>query len=356
LHPKEAKEMKKLCFASDYQEGAHPAVMNRLLETNLEQSPGYGTDEYCESARERIRTACACPGAAVHFLAGGTQANAVVIGALLRSHQGVIAAESGHINGHEAGAVEHGGHKLLTLPHREGKLSADAIRDFCEGYRNDASREYIVMPGVVYISQPTELGTLYSLHELTAIHEVCREFGIPLYIDGARLAYALACNAGDVSLPALARCCDVFYIGGTKCGALFGEAVVIPDPGLLPYFTTVIKQHGALLAKGRILGVQFDALFTDGLYERVGAPAIDAADRLREALAGMGIPLRYESPANQLFPVLDNRAAALLEEKVLFHRWERADEAHTVIRLVTSWATAPADTEALIAVLREIKQ
>ena len=343
-----------LYFASDYQEGAHPAVMARLLETNLEQSPGYGTDEYSDAARRKIRAACACPEAAVHFLTGGTQANAVVIGALLRTHQGVIAAESGHINGHEAGAVEHGGHKLLTLPHREGKLSADAIRALCEGYRCDASREYVVMPGMVYLSQPTELGTLYSLKELTAIHEVCREYGIPLYVDGARLAYALACGENDVSLPDLARLCDVFYIGGTKCGALFGEAVVIPDAGLLPYFTTVVKQHGALLAKGRLLGVQFDALFTDGLYEKLGIPALRAAGRLRAALREMGVPLRFDAPANQLFPVLKTGAVERLEEKVVFHRWERLEEEHTVIRLVTSWATDPADTEALIAALRGI--
>jgi len=343
-----------LYFASDYQEGAHPAVMARLLETNLEQSPGYGTDGYCASAREKIRAACACPGADVHFLAGGTQANAVVIGALLRSHQGVIAAESGHVNGHEAGAVEHGGHKLLTLPHRDGKLSADAIRSFCENYRRDPSREYVVMPGMVYVSHPTELGTLYSLAELTAIHEVCREYGIPLYLDGARLAYALACGASDVSLPDLARLCDVFYIGGTKCGALFGEAVVIPDAGLLPHFTTVVKQHGALLAKGRILGLQFDALFTDGLYEKLGIPALKAADRLRTALLEMGVPLRFDAPANQLFPVLETQAVEQLEQRAVFHRWERLDQEHTVIRLVTSWAADPADTEALIVALREI--
>ena len=343
--------MDRLYFASDYQEGAHSAVLARLCETNLDRSPGYGTDAYCAAAREKVRAACDCPGAAVHFLVGGTQTNAAVIDALLESWQGVVAARSGHISTHEAGAVERCGHKVLALPPTDGKLDAAVLRAYCEDYWADESREHIVMPGMVYLSQPTETGTLYSRAELTAIRAVCDEFGMALYVDGARLAYALACPACDVTLPDLARLCDAFYIGGTKCGLLFGEAVVIPDGKRLPHFFTTVKQHGALLAKGRLLGVQFDALFTDGLYFRLGAGAVAAADRLREGFVRAGFPLVGGSPTNQVFVLLDEAARARLAARVAFEVWERRDAGRAVVRFVTSWATTDADVDALLALL-----
>jgi len=273
----------KPSFASDYLEGAHPAIIQRLVETNLEQTVGYGLDPYSESAREKIRAACQAPNAEIRFLVGGTQANATCIDALLASYQGVIAADSGHINVHEAGAIEFGGHKVLSICGQDGKLSATSVDGYCTAWETDDSHDHMVMPGMVYLSQPTEYGTLYSLAELTAIKRVCDRHHLRMYVDGARLAYALACPANDVSLADLARLCDAFYIGGTKCGALFGEAVVVPRPGTIPHFLAIIKQHGALLAKGRAAGIQFDTLFTDDLYLHIGETAIRAADRIRDA-------------------------------------------------------------------------
>ena len=239
----------QLAFASDYMEGAHPAILKKLAETNLIKSAGYGLDEYSETAREKIRKACNAPEAEVHYLVGGTQTNATVIGALLASYQGVIAAETGHVSSHEAGAIEAGGHKVLTIPQTDGKISAEKVEEVLNTFKEDGNRDHMVMPGMVYISQPTEYGTLYNRQELEALSKVCRSNGIPLYLDGARLAYALACSANDVTLEDIAACCDAFYIGETKCGALFGEAVVFPKPGLIPHFFTIIKQRGALLAK-----------------------------------------------------------------------------------------------------------
>ena len=278
----------RLRFASDYMEGTHPAILQRLSEINFHKLDGYGQDEISEDAREKIRRACGAEDAGVYFLVGGTQTNATVIDALLKPWQGVIAAETGHIAVHEAGAIEWGGHKVLTLPQRDGKIQAEAVHACLEAYRADENREHTVMPGMVYLSQPTEYGTLYSLAELEAISAVCRGAGIPLYADGARLCYALACPANDVTLPDLARLCDAFYIGGTKCGALLGEAVVFPKKETAPHFFTIVKQHGALLAKGWVAGIQFGTLFTDGLYLRIGKPAIEAADRIRAALREKG--------------------------------------------------------------------
>ena len=346
--------MDKLYFASDYQEGAHPAILQRLTETNLEKSEGYGTDAFCASAREKIRRACRCPEAEVRFLVGGTQTNATVIGSLLRSYQGVLAAETGHISTHEAGAIEFGGHKVLTLPHQFGKISADDLRDYCRSFWSNGNHDHMVMPGMVYLSQPTEYGTLYSRAELEAIRQVCDDYRLALYVDGARLAYALACRENDVSLSDLARLCDVFYIGGTKCGALFGEAVVIPDPGLIPHFFTIVKQHGALLAKGRLLGLQFDTLFTDDLYLQIGRNAIAAADAIREALRAMGCSLAFPAPTNQVFLCLEDGALARLDEQVVYSFWEKPDEGHTVIRLASSWATNAGETDQLIRVLTQI--
>ena len=340
--------MEKLLFASDYMEGAHPAILKKLLETNMEKTAGYGNDDYSESARNRIREACAAPGADVFFLAGGTQTNAVMIDSILRPYQGVIAASSGHISGHEAGAIEFGGHKVLVADHDNGKLSSGEIERILLEYRQDENRDHMVMPGMVYISQPTEYGTLYSLAELKQISRVCREYHIPLYLDGARLAYALACPENDVTLKDLASLCEAFYIGGTKCGALFGEAVVIPEHDYIPHLFTIIKQHGALLAKGRITGIQFDTLFTDGLYEKIGQTAIDAADRIRKALSDKGYNTAFHSPTNQIFINLSKDRAAALSEKLELAFWENTDDGHTILRIATSWATAPEDVDRLI--------
>ena len=342
---------KKLSFTSDYMEGAHPAILKRLAETNMVKTAGYGLDEYSEAARDKVRTACGAPEADVFFLAGGTQANAVMTDALLRSYQGVISAQTGHINGHEAGAIEAGGHKVLALPHKNGKISAAAVKELLESYLKDENRDHIVMPGMVYISQPTEYGTLYSLDELSGLSSVCRSYGIPLYMDGARLAYALACPANSVSLKDIAKLCDAFYIGGTKCGALFGEAVVIPKRGFIPHLFTLIKQHGALLAKGRITALQFDVLFTDGLYYEIGKTAIDAADRVRACLAEKGYELAIDSPTNQIFVILDREKADALLEKLDLGFWENLPDGRTVYRIATSWATQDEDVDSLLAVL-----
>lgn len=341
----------RLSFSCDYMEGAHPKILQRLAETNFEKTPGYGLDRYSESARRKIRCACKAPEAEVFFLVGGTQTNATVIDAVLKSYQGVVAADTGHISVHEAGAIEYGGHKVLTLPHHNGKISAGQIKARLAEYENDANHSHMVMPGMVYISHPTEYGTLYSLEELTEISSLCRSYQIPLYLDGARLAYALACPENNVTLADIAALCDAFYIGGTKCGALFGEAVVLPKAGTIPHFFMMIKQHGALLAKGRILGIQFDELFTDHLYERIGAPAIQAADRIRQMLSQRGYRLYFDSPTNQVFCVIENGAMERLAEKVEFSFWEKYDDSHTVIRFATSWATKMEDVEALERVL-----
>jgi len=338
----------KLSFASDYMVGAHPRVMERLVQTNLLETAGYGLDPFCEAAREKIRAACACPDAAVHFLVGGTQVNAVTLGALLRPYEGVIAPASGHIAQHEAGAIELGGHKVLILPHVNGKLMPVELRRYLEAFYADENHEHMVAPGVVCLSQPTEYGTLYSLRELRSIKELCKTYGLSLYIDGARLACALASSGNDVTLPELALLCDAFTIGGTKCGALFGEAVVIPDGKRLPHFFTVIKQHGALLAKGRLLGVQFDALFTGGLYEEIGRAEIETASALRAGLERRGVRLLYGSVTNQLFPVLENGFMERLSRRVDFSFWEKYDEKHTAVRFATSWATTMEDVEALL--------
>ena len=352
----ENNKVLRLYFASDYMEGAHPAIMQKLVETNLEKTVGYGLDPYTESAKEKIRTACNAPDADVFLLVGGTQTNATVIDALLKSYQGVVAAETGHIATHESGAIEFGGHKVLTLPQKDGKVRAAQIEKMVKDFYDDANYEHMVMPGMVYISQPTEYGTLYSKEELTEISKVCRANHLPLYVDGARLAYALASPENDVTLSDLAELCDAFYIGGTKCGALFGEAVVIPQKGLIPHFFTIIKQHGALLAKGRIAGIQFDELFTDGLYERIGKPAIDAAEQIKEALRKFGYKLALDTPTNQIFCIVSNKVMEKIAQDVKFGFWEKYDETHSVIRFATSWATTMEDTQKLIRLLDDIRK
>lgn len=341
-----------LSFSCDYMEGAHPQILKRLMETNLVKTPGYGLDEYSESAKEKIRDACKAPDAEVFFLVGGTQTNVTMIDAMLKSYEGVIAADTGHVSVHEAGAIEFGGHKVLTLPHHNGKISARQIVTLLDDYQNDANRDHMVMPGMVYLSHPTEYGTLYSLAELREISALCRSRKIPLYLDGARLAYALACPQNEITLADIAELCDAFYIGGTKCGALFGEAVVIPKAGWLPHLFTIIKQHGALLAKGRMLGIQFDELFTDYLYGKVGVPAIQAADQIRKILIQKGYTLCFDSPTNQVFCIIENTEMEQLAEKVEFGFWEKYDDSHTIIRFATSWATKMEDVEALCTVLK----
>ena len=341
----------KLSFASDYMEGAHPAIMQRLVQTNMEQTAGYGSDEYCERARTLIRKACECPEAAVHFLVGGTQTNATVIDALLNRYEGVIAAQTGHVAVHEAGAIEFGGHKVLTLTCDKGKITAASVKRYLQDFYADGNYEHMVHPGMVYISQPTEYGTLYTKQEMSAISAVCREYHIPLYVDGARLAYALACKENDITLADLARLCDAFYIGGTKCGALFGEAVVIPDPKRSPHFFTIMKQHGALLAKGRLLGIQFETLFTDDLYLHIGENAIRTADTIRAFLASHGYEQYFTAPTNQIFIVLDNTRYAELSKKITFGFWEKKDNSHTVVRIATDWATTQENVEKLLQAL-----
>ena len=344
-------ETKKIQFASDYQEGAAPEILARLQETNWEQTAGYGEDGYSESARSRIREACQAPEAEIHFLVGGTQTNATVIDTVLRPYQGVVAAATGYVNVHEAGAIEYGGHKVLAVPEKDGKLTAKALEAFVKNYWDDANWEHMVMPGMVYLSQPTEMGTLYTLAELEAIRAVCTAYKLPLFVDGARLAYALGCPENDVTLPDLARLCDVFYIGGTKCGALFGEAVVFPKPGFVPHFFTMVKQHGALLAKGRITGLQFETLFTDGLYEKLGRNGIQMARKIRSALVEKGYELPYPAPTNQLFLLLDKKKADELAEKVVLGFGTEWPDGRVLMRICTSWATREEDVEKLIAVL-----
>ena len=332
-------------------EGAHPAILRRLAETNLLKTPGYGLDPFSESARQRIRMACGAEEAEVYFLSGGTQTNATAISAMLRPWQGVVAAHTGHIAVHEAGAVEAGGHKVLTLQGADGKLSAAALEDMLAAWHADDTRDHTVMPGMVYLSQPTEYGTLYSLQELSAIRACCDRYGLSLYADGARLAYALACPENDVSLADLARLCDAFYIGGTKCGALFGEALVFPRPGTVPHFFTLVKQHGALLAKGWIAGLQFDVLFTDGLYMKLGQNAVSCASRIRAALIEKGYALAFPSPTNQLFPILTSGQLARIGEKAELGFWENRSDGSLIRRIATSWATTAQQTDFLISVL-----
>lgn len=333
-------------FESDYIAGAHPKLMQRLLETNLEPGAGYGDDRWSRSAERKILDACGCPDGSVFFLSGGTQVNVVAISALLRPWEGVVTAETGHIHVHEAGGLEAIGCKLLLLPERDGKLTAAAVRELTETVLADENREHVVWPGVVYVTNPTEWGSLYTRRELEDIAAVCRQYGLRLYLDGARLAYGLASRAADLDLKTIAALCDAFYIGGTKCGALCGEALVFPH-GAPAHFANYTKKRLAMLAKGRVFGVQFDALFTDSLYWEIGRHGIEAAERLKEILRRHGLPTFRETPTNQQFVVLENEALARLREQVAVSYWSRADETHTVVRLATSWSTTEADLETL---------
>ena len=340
-----------LSFENDYNRGACPEILRRLAELNGEPRTGYGQDELCRSAAEKLRAACGCPEAEVYFLTGGTQTNQVACAALLDSFQGVIAAETGHVSIHEAGAVEATGHKVIALPGKEGKLEAETLRAWLTRFYGDETHEHMVFPGLVYLSHPTELGTLYSKTELTALSEVCRAYDLPLYLDGARLGYGLMSPQSDLTLPEIAALCDAFYIGGTKMGALFGEALVFPRGNAPAHMLTRVKQRGALLAKGWLLGLQFDTLFTDGLYFRLGENAIRQAGRLRALLLEKGYALWAESPTNQQFVLLEDAQAAALQERVRLSFWDKPDETHTVLRFCTGWGTSDEDMEQLAEIL-----
>ena len=340
-----------LSFVNDYSEGAHEKLLQRLVETNRESLDGYGADPYSESAKKKIRAACACSRADAYFLSGGTQTNQVVIDAMLDKYEGVVAASTGHIHTHEAGAVEYTGHKILEIPHQNGKLTPEALENYLKAFYRDENHEHMVFPGMVYISHPTEYGTLYTKAELQRLSEICGKYAIPLYLDGARLGYGLACPDTDVALPDVAEFCDVFYIGGTKVGALCGEAVVFTKGNTPGHFVTLVKQHGALLAKGRLPGIQFDTLFTDGLYRELGRHAVHMAGILRKAFVEKGYTFYIQSPTNQLFIILENKQLVRLKEKVKFSFWENYDEDHTVVRFATSWATKESAVRELIALL-----
>lgn len=338
-----------LHFDCDYMEGVHPEVMRRLVETNLEQTPGYGCDPYTARACELIRRECGAPDAEVHLLVGGTQTNATVIDGVLRRHEGVLAAESGHINVHEAGAIEAAGHKVLVLPQHDGKVRATDVERYLDTFYRDETCDHMVFPGMLYVSHPTEFGTLYSLQEMEELHDVCHRHHIPLYLDGARLSYALAAEENTLTLRDIARLCDIFYIGGTKTGTLFGEAVVVTRPELLPHFFTLVKQHGALLAKGRLLGIQFETLFTDGLYLRIARQAITTARRLKAALLARGYRMAIDSPTNQQFFILPNDEIDRLSQFATFELWGPRGERESTVRFVTSWATREQQIDQLIA-------
>lgn len=340
-------------FNSDYTEGCHPAILERLAETNMEQTAGYGMDEYCKEAAELIKEACKAPDADIHFLVGGTQTNVTVISAALKHYQGVITAGTGHINVHETGALEACGHKCLVLPSEDGKLTAEQIDTYTKAHFSDGSAEHTVQPKMVYISNPTELGTIYKKAELEGIYQVCKKHGLYLFLDGARIGYGLMCRESDLTLPDIAENTDVFYIGGTKVGALFGEAVVITNPELKVDFRYNIKQHGGMLAKGRLLGIQFATLFQENRYFEISAHAARLAEKLKDELTDLGIRFYVDSPSNQQFPILPDDVLAGLSEKYAFEFQAKVDETHSAVRFCTCWATKEENVDALIEDIRK---
>ena len=339
-----------LHFDSDYMEGAHPTVMQRLVETNLEQTVGYGEDEYTRRAADLIREACGCPDALVRFLVGGTQANATIIDGLLHQYEGIMAAETAHINNLEAGAVESSGHKILIVPNHQGKVAAYDVERYLTEFYDNENHQHMVSPGALYLSFPTEWGTLYSLGELEALSRVCHKYNIPLYMDGARLGYGLAASK-DVTLKDIARLCDVFYIGGTKIGALCGEAVVFTHQNAHKHFFSIQKQHGAVIAKGALNGLQFDALFTDDLYFKLSEHAIKMAMRMKQLFIKKGYEFLVDSPTNQQFVIMKNEEAEALSQKVGFTHFGQTDRYHTICRFVTSWATTEEELDQLEQIL-----
>ena len=341
-------------FNNDYSEGCHPKILEALSRTNLEQTPGYGEDAYCAAAAGKIRKLCGREDLAVHFLVGGTQTNLTVIDAALRPHQGALCADTGHIHVHETGAVEATGHKVLTVPSEDGKITAQQVAQVVKAHREDSSREHTVQPKLVYISNPTELGTLYTLAELEELSTVCRENGLYLFLDGARLGYGLTARGNDVTMADLARLCDVFYVGGTKVGALFGEAVVIGNPSLAEDFRYLIKQRGAMLAKGRLLGIQFDVLMQDNLYFDIAAQAVAKADQIRQVLDRAGVSYLVPGTTNQIFPILSDEVLAALARDFVFTEQQRVDEGHRAVRFCTSWATRQEQVDALCSRLSQL--
>lgn len=335
-------------FNCDYSEGAHPAILEALTKTNMEQTAGYGEDEHCARAAELIRKACGAPGAAVHFLIGGTQANFVLIASALRPHQCALSCDSGHINVHETGAVEATGHKVSVQPGTDGKISAQQVRAAVDAHYADVTHEHIVQPKLVYISNPTEYGTIYSRDELTALSQVCREKGLYLYMDGARMGYGLRAEGNDLTLADIAALCDAFYIGGTKVGALFGEAMVITNDALKQDFRCIMKQRGAMLAKGRLLGIQFETLFTDDLYFKISEHAVRLAMEIRRACAQKGWRFLMDSPTNQQFPIIPKTALEKLRTKYEYSFWQGVDDQNDAVRFCTSWATREEDVRALV--------
>ena len=340
-----------LSFGNDYSYGACPEILDRLARTNDTAFPGYGSDAACEDAKRRIHEACEAPDADVWFLVGGTQTNQTVIDTMLAPYEGIVTVDSGHPNVHEAGAIEFSGHKVLTIPQHNGKMDPTELDEFCKTFYADGNYEHMVFPGSVYVSQSTEYGTIYSKAELQAIADVAHKYDMPLFVDGARLGYALTTTGSDMTLADLATIADVFYIGGTKVGALFGEAVVFTKHNTPKHFLTLIKQHGALLAKGFVLGAQFDALFTDNLYFKIARNANEAADRIREALRAKGYTLTFEAPTNQIFVTMDQPTIDRLEREIKLGFTEKADDTHTVMRICTSWATTPEEVDQLIELL-----
>ncbi len=343
-----------ISFENDYSEGCHEKILEAFVCTNMQQEVGYGDDSFSKSAKEKIRDVIGCPQADIYFVNGGTQANQLVIDTMLQPYEGVVAAQTGHVNAHEAGAIEFSGHKVLTVPSHAGKVDAREVADFVERFYGDASHEHMVFPGMLYISHPTEYGTLYTQQELKDLALVCHEHKMTLFLDGARLGYGLMANGTDVTWKTLSRLCDVFYIGGTKMGALNGEAIVFTKNNTPAHFVTRIKQHGALSAKGRMFGVQFDTLFTDGLYEQLGRHAILMAERLKEILRACGLPFYIDSPTNQQFVILEDDKMEQLSKQVRFSFWEKYDETHTVVRFATSWATKSENLDALELLLNQI--
>lgn len=341
-------------FQCDYNEGAHPLIMERLMSTNMEQTVGYGEDLYCEEARQLIKQACKCSSADVHFLVGGTQANTTVISHLLRPYQGVLAAVSGHINVHETGAIESTGHKVLALPTADGKITANQIEEAMQAHLQEDGPEHMVQPGMVYLSFPTEIGTIYSHEELKSIRRMCDKYNLPLFVDGARLGYGLCSPACDITLPQLVELVDVFYIGGTKVGALFGEAVVIINEALKKDFRYSIKQHGGMLAKGRLLGLQFSTLFTDNLYFDISQHAIDEAMRIKAALQTKGVDFLIDSPTNQQFPIFSKEQLATLTDDFMFSVWQQMEDGRIAVRICTSWATRRENVDSLIATIERL--
>ena len=335
-------------FQCDYTEGAHPAIMQRMIETNMEQTNGYGLDPYCDSARQKIKDLCECQDMDVHFLVGGTQTNTTVISAALRPYQGAVAAVSGHINVHETGAIEATGHKVLPLPSEDGKIAAAQVEERCHAHWTDGIQEHMVQPGMVYISHPTENGTIYSKSELQELYATCKELGLPLFMDGARMGYGLMSEKSDMTLADIAANTDVFYIGGTKVGALFGEAVVITKSALKKDFRYCMKQSGAMLAKGRLLGIQFDTLFTDDLYFKIAAHADKLAMKLKNAFLEKGYKMYFDSYTNQQYPILSKKDREKLAQKYQFSFWEQIDEDYAAVRFCTSWATSEEAIDELI--------